>query len=223
MSLELHLPDLPDVDISIGPQPQPRQPWHLRAGELVSTYLPLLLMLLLAIGSWWLVKNTPGQAPEAVAVAPRSEPDYVMRTFVVERFDKAGQLKLRIRGDAMRHYPDTDRIEIDAPRIRSVAEDGRQTVARAQRALANGDGSEVQLFGAAQVDSVGPQGDTVQVDGEFLHAFLATEKLRSHLPVRVRQDGNELRADSLDYDHLSGLLQLGPHMRGVLQSGTRIR
>jgi lipopolysaccharide export system protein LptC len=221
MALELHLPDLPDVPISLGPvltstpsRAPPPLLWRLR--EVLSTYLPLLLMLLLALGTWWLVRNTPRAAAPRESAAPRSEPDYTMRNFVVERFDKAGKLKIRIQGDTMRHYPDTDRIVIDQARVRAIAPDGRATLARARQAISNADGSEVQLLGDAQVDSMGPRGEPIDFRGEFLHAFLATERLRSHLPVLVRHEGSEFRADGVDYDHLAGLLQLKGSMRAML-------
>ena len=55
--------------------------------------------------------------------------------------------------------------------------------------MANGDGSEVQLLGGARVDSAGPRGEPIEFRGEFLHAFLNTERVRSHLPVMVTSDG----------------------------------
>jgi lipopolysaccharide export system protein LptC len=221
MAIELHLPDLPDVPISLGPaSAAPARaplPWHLRARMAVSAYLPLLLMLLLALGTWWLVRNTPG-ADEARASAPlRSDPDYVMQGFEVERFDAAGKLKIRIEGAQLRHYPDTDRIEVDQARIRAVSADGRVTLARADRAISNGDGSEVQLFGNAEVDGNGPRGEPIEFRGDFLHAFLKTERLRSHLPVWVRRGDSEFRAQGLEYDNLSGLLQLKGRMRALLK------
>lgn len=220
MALELHLPDLPEVPIGLGPvapsAPRPSQPWHFRLRELLSTYLPLLLMAWLALGTWWLVKSTPSPQPPAAAGPPRSDPDYTMRDFVVERFDAQGRLKARIEGDELRHYPDVDRIEIDQARVRSVAPDGRITIAQAKRALTNGDGSEVQLIGDARVDGSGPHGEVMQFRGEFLHAFLNTERLRSHLPVRVTRDGSEFHAAGLDYDHLSGLMQLKGPMSALL-------
>jgi len=221
MALELHLPDLSDG--TLGPLPPralpPRapQPWHQQLRELVATYLPLLLMLLLALGTWWLVKNTPG--PDAPAEAPlsREEPDYTMDHFVVERFDKDGRLKLRMQGERLRHFAATDIIEVDQVQVRAVAADGRVTLARSHRALANGDGSEVQLIGDARVDSRGPRGEPIQFRGEFLHAFLNTERLRSHLPVVVTSEGSEFRAAGMDYDHLTGKLQLQGKMRAQLQ------
>ena len=222
MAIELHLPDLPDVPISLGPAPAtgagPRAPlpWRQRAQAAVSAYLPLLLMLMLALGTWWLVKNTPLAEGPREATAPRSEPDYVMQAFVVERFDNTGRLKLRIQGEQMRHYPDTERIEIDQAHIRAVAADGRATLAHARRALVNGDGSELQLFGDARVEGNGPHDEPIEFRGEFLHAFLNTERLRSHLPVLVRSEGSEFRAEGLDYDNLAGLLELKGRMRAVL-------
>jgi lipopolysaccharide export system protein LptC len=176
-------------------------PWHLRLRDAFSAYLPLLLMGLLALASWWLVKNSPRLGAAAVERPVSTEPDYTMNQFAVERFDAAGRLKLRIEGVRMKHLPATDRIEIEQAQIRAIAEDGRVTLAHAQRAIGNGDGSEVQLLGGAEVTSTDASGAPVLMQGEFLHAFFLTERVRSHLPVLVRVGASEVRAAGLEYDH----------------------
>lgn len=222
MALPLHLPDLEEDTLSLGQLPPralpPRvpQPWHQRLRELLATYLPLVLMLLLALGTWWLVKNTPGPVAAPAPPVQREEPDYTMARFVVERFDRGGRLELQLQGQQLRHYAASDTIEVDEPQLRAVAADGRTTLAQARRAVANGDGSQVQLIGAARVDSTGPRGEPVQFRGEFLHAFLDTEQVRSHLPVTVTSDGSEFQAAGMEYDHLSGKLQLQGKMRARL-------
>ncbi len=219
MSVELHLPDLPEVPISLGPapgRPRARVPWHLRLRDAVSSYLPLLLMTLLALFTWWLVKNTPSAARPTEAPPVRSTPDYTMSRFALERFDATGRLKVRVEGERLRHFPDNDRIEIESVTIRALAPDGRVTLARAQRALANGDASEVQLIGGAEVVSQPKDGGTpLTMNGEFLHAFLVTERVRSHLPVRVRQGATELQAGGLSYDHGERRLELLGPIRAV--------
>ena len=226
---ELHLPDLPEVSVQLGlhePEPaagQParvRQPWGHRILQGLSSYLPLLLMALLAAGTWWLVRNTP-TAPGARAPAPPSQtPDYTMTGFAITRFAPDGQVALRIAGDMLRHFPATDRLEIDGVRIRATAPDGRTTDATARQAVANGDGSEIQLLGAAEVISQLPGGQRLEVRGEFLHAFLRFERLRSHLPVLVRHGGTEARAGGLDYDNRQRQLVLnGPVRATVLPPG----
>ena len=220
MSVELHLPDLPEVPISLGPAPgaAPRvpTPWHLRLRDALSSYLPLLLMAALALATWWLVKNSPRPEQAQPARGVSSEPDYTMTQFAVERFDAGGRLKLRIEGAQLRHFPDTDRIEIEGATIRAYAPDGRVTLATARRALGNGDGSEVQLLGGAEVTAQDASGVPLVMRGEFLHAFLVTERIKSHLPVQVRQGGAELRAAGLDYDHTARRLELKGPLRAVL-------
>ena len=223
MSLELHLPDLPEVPLSLG-QPRalaPRAPWHLRLRETLSSFLPLLLMLLLALASWWLVKNSPPARSPAEAVAQRVEPDYTMSDFSVERFDAQGRLKLSLAGSQMRHYPDTDRIEIDGAMIRSYAPDGRMTVAQAQRALAAGDGSELQLLGSAEIVSEDAQGSKLVMRGEFLHAFLLTERIRTNRPVSVQHGATEVFAAGLDYNHATQRLELAGPTRMTLAPPAR--
>lgn len=224
MPVELHLPDLPELPIGLGPAsgaPRRHVPWHLRVRDALSAYLPLLLMALLALATWWLVKVTPLPPLPTQTSVVRHDPDYTMEHFVLERFDAGGRLEMRLEGDRMRHFPDTDRIEVDAVRVRGIAPDGRVTLARADRALSNGDGSEIQLFGNARVDSVDAAGRPLSMRGEFLHAFLARERVRSHLPVTVETADATLSAGGLDYDHGQRRLQLQPPVRVVVAPPAR--
>jgi lipopolysaccharide export system protein LptC len=190
------------------------EPWRWRLFEMVSSYLPLLMMALLALGTWWVVKNTP-LADDVRAVTPlRHEPDYEMHKFAVQRFTPEGPLRAQIEGDALRHYPDTDTLEIDNVRLRAVTPDGRVTRATARRAIANGAGTEVQLLGSAEIVREATANDeAINFRGEFLHAFLDTERVRSHLPVTVTRGATEVRADGMEYSHVDRLIQFSGRMR----------
>ncbi|MBC7957678.1 MAG: LPS export ABC transporter periplasmic protein LptC [Cytophagales bacterium] len=217
--------DVPEVlalndAATLDPPPAPSlnhgvaQPWRWRLLEMVSSYLPLLLMMLLALGTWWLVKNTP-LAGEARAATPlRHEPDYEMRNFAVQRFTPLGPLRAQIEGDAMRHYPDTDTLEIDNVRLRAVGPDGRVTIATARRAISNGAATELQLLGGAEIVREATATDAaINFRGEFLHAFLDTERVRSHLPVTVTRGATQVQADGMEYSHLDRLIQFSGRMR----------
>ena len=202
-----------DVDLSFaGPEPVAAAPWPLRLLDLVSAYLPLLMMAVLASGTWWLVRNAPEVEATPAAAPLRHEADYVMTRFVVQRFGSDGALRTQIEGDRLRHFPDNDTLEIDAARIRAVGNDGVVTLATANKALANGDGSEMQLLGDARV--VRPAHDKqeqVEFRGEFLHAFRNVERIRSHLPVVVTQGRSVVRADGMEYDNLARVVDLKGH------------
>ena len=174
-------------------------------------------MALLALGTWWLVQNTPRNDPARPEAAARHEPDYMMQGFTLQRFSADGQLRVQVEGRQMRHYPDTDTLEIDGVTIRALAADGSVTRATARRALTNGDASEVQLIGSAQVvrEALGKQ-PALEFESEFLHAFLNTERLRSHLPVRLRQGGSDFQVGGIEYDNLTRSAKLGAPVRARL-------
>lgn len=216
--VELHLPDLPEVPLSLGPVVAPAgeerrraMPWHLRLRETLSAYLPILLMAALALATWWLVKNSPKPPGEVAPRAVSAEPDYTMSGFALERFAPDGRLVLRIEGAQMRHYPDSDRIEIDGAVIQAWSPAGRLTRASAARAVGTGDGSELQLLGGAEVVGEDAAGVPLLIRSEFLHAFFIDERVESDRPVLVRHGATELRAAGLLYAHASQRLELkGP-------------
>lgn len=218
MSVELHLPDLPEVPLALGPAAGARSghvrlPLGGRLRDAFSTYLPLLLMAVLALSTWWLVKHTPGLPALPTQSVVRHDPDYTMSGFAIERFDRGGRLRVRVEGGQMRHFPDTGRYEIDQARIQAIGSDGGQTLAVAARALANSDLSEVQLHGAAQVTSRDARGRVLEMRSEFLHVFLVTERLETDRPVEVRTGADVLQAAGLRYDHGKGLLELAGRLR----------
>jgi lipopolysaccharide export system protein LptC len=187
-----------------------RQPWSWHLGQWLSAYLPLLLMALLALGTWWLVQHTPRAAAPGIDVPVRHEPDYTMQGFTLQRFGVDGRLRVQVQGARMRHYPDSDTLEIDGVTIRALSPDGGVTLATARQALANGDASEVQLIGAARVvREAAKDGRKVEFESEFLHAFLNLERVRSHLPVRLRDGRSELSVGAIDYDNLARSASLG--------------
>ena len=217
------LEDDDDVDLSFaGPEPVAAAPWPLRLVDLASAYLPLLMMAALALGTRWLVRNAPVVEAPRAAEAPRHEADYVMTHFVVQRFAKDGTLRTQIEGERLRHFPDDDTHEVDQARIRAVGSDGVVTLASARRALANGDGSEMQLLGDARVTRPAHDDEeAIEFRGEFLQAFRNVERLRSHLPVVVTQGHSVVRADGMEYDNLARVVDLKGHTSATFVSPRR--
>lgn len=199
--------------------------WALRVLQTVwfasTTYLPVVLIVLMALGTWWLARNTPIFNSPPPEEAVRHDPDYFLYNFALKSFDATGRLTTEVAGAEGRHFPDTDVLEIDGARIRSYAK-GQLTTATANRAYSNADGSEVQLVGNAVVvreASKDNTGDTtrprMEFRGEFLHAFLNTEKIKSHKSVTIVRGNDQFVADSLQYDNLDRVLQLQGRVKGT--------
>lgn len=201
-----------------------KQAWKLLRDVLdrVTIYLPIILTAAVALGTYWLVRNAPKLLEPTAKVAPTHEPDYFMRGFVIKNFLPSGDLRSELFGKEGRHYPDTDTIEVDEVRMRSVSPQGFTTHATANRGLSNSDGSEIQLFGNAVVirdAAVGANGKTsprLEFRGDFLHAFLDTERVQSNKPVTLIRGTDQFTADTMDYDNLTGIANLNGRVRGTM-------
>ena len=200
------------------------QPWQrmLRTWDHVTIYLPVVLMGALALGTYWLVRNSPVFATPEAAQASKHDVDYFMRKFTIKSFGENGQLKSEIYGVEGRHYIDTDTLEIEQPRIRNISPSGRLTTSTGKQALSNGDGSEVQLIGNALVvreavlDADGNLLPRMAFSGDFLHAYVNEERVKSHKPVVLTRGLDQFSGDTFAYDNVSGVADLKGRVKGVL-------
>ena len=192
----------------------------LRVWDRLSIYLPIAVMALMALGTYWLVQNTPKPVTTPVERSTRSDPDYYMKDFSVTTFVEAGRLKSEVFGTAARHYPITDTLEIDRVRIRSFDDQGRLTTATANRGLTNGDATIVELFGNAlliRAEQPGKNGivqPRIEFRGEYLHSNTDTERVKSHKPVELRRGNDVFVGDTMDYDNLGQVMVMQGRVKG---------
>ncbi len=195
-----------------------------RLAEHLVIYLPVLLMAALALGSYWLVRNAPVTAASSADKPLSHEADYFLKQFSIKSFTQQGSLKSELFGSQARHFADTDTIEIDNVRMHNFNQTGRlTTVTSANRAISNGDNSEIQMYGNASsvreaaADTNGVMQPKMEFKGEFLHTFVNEERLKSHLPIVIRRGSSEFTADSLDYDNVARVINLQGRVKAVLQ------
>jgi lipopolysaccharide export system protein LptC len=225
MTAELHLPDLPEVPVAIGHAPpgeparRGRDPFTARLRSLFTTYLPLFVLSLLAALTWWLARHSPKPPPEPGTQVQRHEPDYTALRVLLQRFDAQGRLVTQVEGDQVRHYPDTDEIEVDTVLLSTTAQDGRRTRATARQAVAAGDNSRYSLEGGARVVSTGANGHTVEIEGEHLLVLAKERRVRADKPVVVRQGGSALFADTMEFDEATQRVTLRGRVRAHLLPG----
>lgn len=222
MSVELQLPDLPPIRLGEAAAfVPPRMAWHLRLRQTVTAYLPLLLMALLALATWWLVEHTPIPAAPRAAMLAGGMPDYTMNRFTLERYAPDGRLEVRLEGRALRHFQLEDRTEIDELRLHAWAPDGRLTSATARRAVSLREASEVELRGGAEVVGETAAGKPVQIRSEFLRALLDRQIVTTTLPVQVTHGTSRVAAAGLTYDARRDVLDFKGPVRATLSPARR--
>lgn len=198
-------------------------PWgqRLRRGwDRLSIYLPVVLMGLLALGSYWLLRATPETAMPLSERPPQHEPDYFMRGFAVRSFAPDGSLRSDVRGAEARHYPDTDSTEIDQARIRSQAPGSPLTTAQADRVTSNADQTEFVLLGNAVVvrEAAGTLRPRLEFKGEHLRVMTNERRVTSEQPVVLLRGRDQIRANTLDFRDAAGVAVLQGRVQATLQA-----
>ena len=204
----------------------PVSPWlrFRRVLDAWTAYLPMLLMGLLAMLTYWLVRHTPEPLQPEPARAVRHVPDYFMRDFSLKVYSASGRLESELLGERAEHFPDTDALHVYVPRIRKVDDLGRLSQATALQAITTPDGERVELVGQvvlkrdSGVDAKGQRYSAMELRSEYLLFDLNTQKLKTDKPVQFQHGSDSFRADALDYDHGQGLLQLTGRVRGRIDS-----
>jgi len=200
----------------------------------LSAWLPVLCMGFFALGTVWLVRSVPGTPDGQPAAAPPGHgPDYYMRQFTVRQFDAQGRMSAELFGAEGQHYPDTDKLAVQAPRWRAYDAQGRLISGNSIRALSNRDGSEIELFGDARVvrqplppasaagQPAGPDDALLTFSGQYLRAWTQTHRVSSNQPVELTRGTDVFTGERFDYDDHTGVANLQGRVRGVIQPQPR--
>ena len=194
--------------------------WWLRLRKLADqliAYVPLALMAVLAAMTFWLLRLTP--VPDEVYTAPVAPkvPDNYLVNFVARSFDASGALTSQVAGQAAQHLPATGELRIQMARMRAWADNGTVTNSTANNAVVNQAQTQYELTGDVVVNRRAPNAPTVQIVGQQLFIDTELDRMRADLPVVVRRDADEIKAQRMVVDNASGVTQFTEQVRAVLQ------
>jgi lipopolysaccharide export system protein LptC len=197
-----------------------------RALDRLALYLPAVLMALFALGSWWLVRSLPSFFAEPSTKQVRQEPDYFLEHFSVKSFDKSGRLTRELSGDRAQHFPNTDTLDISNVQMHGQNQDGTSVNARAERALAKGDGSQVIFKGSVHLTQPASTSSktsqaSIELRSQEITAFVKEERLISDVPVEIRRGQDVFSAERLEMDSKTGEYALIGKVRGMVNAAPR--
>ena len=197
----------------------PPEPLPARIAQGFARWLPILLMALLALVTFWLVRQSAPVAVDKPSAAPSHAPDYEMKGFSIEQHGVAGATPSVIEGDQVQHYPDTDTFDITDVRLRWVDLQGRVTLITARRASFAPALNQVVLLENGHLARPTQQGvdDGLELWGDQLVFDTEAQTVRSKRPVVVRYGAHRFEGGGVTYDHRGGLLNLTGGVHGEVQ------
>lgn len=196
----------------------PPQPTWARASW--SGVLPVLVMAGLAAATWWLVQHAPQPEVARPVPAPGHVADYEMRGFSVRHHGPGGPAASRMDGELVRHFADTDTLEVEGLRLHLIDAEGRMTEAVADRAVVRADGSELVLEGHARVRRAAVPGGTAPADAalefssEWMFIDARLQRIRTDRHVTLSYGQDRFEATGLRYDQATQDLELDGPVRG---------
>jgi len=178
---------------------------------------PLMLMLALALLSFWL-ERTARQEP-AAAAQPRHDPDYSVEQFTITDFSPAGSPTSKLSAAKMVHYPDDDSTVLLAPRLAQSKPDQPRLLLSADRGTLSRDGEELFLHdNVVLVREPGAGVGEGRMQSSFLHVIRARSLVRTDREVTVSERGRSLVGLGMDYDNESRQLSLHAQVRGSFEA-----
>ena len=190
----------------------------------LSVYLPLIVMALLALSSWWLVRSAPELLAPPSDKPLRQDPDYRLENFSVKSFDENGRMTREVSGDKAQHYPATEDLHIQQIRIYAESESGARMNARSDQGIATDDGAKVTLIdNAYAIRHPFNTSPKIELRGQRLVALPDEDRVLSSDPVHMTRDRDEFTADTMDFNSNTGEYRLQGRVRGTLQPKTPAR
>jgi lipopolysaccharide export system protein LptC len=189
--------------------------------DALSLYLPLIVVAMLASGSWWLVRSIPALSSPEANKPVRQDPDYRLSDFSVKSFNATGQMTREITGKKAQHFPATENLQIEEIRIFAQNDNGSRMSAKALQGVASDDGTQVTLVGQAQtIQHAQENRPQIELRGERLVALPDEDRVLSDDPVHITRGRDVFTANTMNFNSNTGEYVLQGRVRGTLMPKT---
>jgi lipopolysaccharide export system protein LptC len=174
---------------------------------LTTRLFPLLLMLSLALLTFWLERTVHDDVTKPPS--RRHDPDYIVERFTTTIYNRDGVAESTLSADRMLHYPDDDTTELHAPRmVQTKPREPRITVS-ATRGQLSRDGDEIFLYGdVLLVRDASAERPEARMSTEFLHVLRDRSLVRTDRAVKIVEGGRSLSGRGMEYNNESRSLVL---------------
>ena len=176
-------------------------------------WLPILPLLGLLGVTYWLNQQVTQETPKPDN-SKRHDPDAIMENFSAVKMNQQGAPRFIMAANKMRHYPDDDSTELDAPRITTLTSGQPPVHTFAQRGMVSSKGDEVFLHGNVNVvREASADREELKLLTEYLHIIPDQDLANTDRAVTIVDAHNTTRAIGLEMDNNARTLKLLAQVR----------
>jgi lipopolysaccharide export system protein LptC len=175
--------------------------------------LPLALMFLLALVSFWLERAVREEEPRPAN--RRHDPDYLIANFTTTSYNREGAAESVLSAAQMVHFPDDDSTELVRPRVVQTRPSEPRMIVSAERGAISRDGDDIFLYdNVVLVRSADKEKPEARITTSFLQVVRDRSLVRTDRPVLIVEDRRTLAGRGMEYNNESQQLLLLSEVRG---------
>jgi lipopolysaccharide export system protein LptC len=177
----------------------------------------VILTLLAALGSYWLLQMMRQSAAPPVLQQKRGQPDYQVQNFHFIRTTENGQAHYLLSGKTLLHYPVDDAIEIIMPVAKSINPNQAPTTIHAERARLLENNQHIQLLGNVNISRpASDKAEAMQLKSPTLLIMTESDTMQTDDPVEILFGQSLLFGTGLQANSATGIFHLSHKVRGIL-------
>lgn len=184
--------------------------------DTLALYLPLLLLLVMALGSWVLLRSLPDPQPDVRVVRASDGPDATWEGLRLKSFGEDGRLARELRGASGEQDNRSGRMRLRQVEYLALGEANSRLRVTARESEHWQARDEVLLTGQVAVDHQSATAVRTQLWTETLRVWTREERMRSEVPVRIVRAGDRFDGSGLDFNSRSGEYTLMGRVRAEI-------
>lgn len=178
------------------------------------SWLPLLPLLLLLLGSYWLSRQV--QPVQTATTELRHDVDFVVDRLSATMLDQQGVPHFVIFTEKMWHFPDDDSTHLQQPRLTRFFTDRPPTQMTAQRGMLGSRGEDVFLQEGVEVLQRSENAlHERRFQTEYLHVQPDRGWAETDRPVRLFDRNRSIDAIGMELDENTRTVKLLSQVRGI--------
>ena len=160
--------------------------------------LTLVLMVMLAGGSFWLLNRSQRADTSNAQQLPQGVPDYTMHQFRYTTARQGGSADYLVEGDQLSHYPDRDETVVQGFHMTRYSTNQPNMTLSSDSARTNADRSEFHLH--ENVVLRRPRdghGEELVVTSDYMLVLPNQDIVKTHRPVQAQQGSSTLKGTGM--------------------------
>ncbi|WP_395823866.1 LPS export ABC transporter periplasmic protein LptC [Collimonas sp.] len=195
---------------------------NLRSTYRLRFILLLVLFVMAALGSIWMVQVMNRDTDELLPKPTRVEPDYYVEKFNYVQMSPTGQPRYNISGDLLTHNPVDDSFDIQKPVVHSLDQEKPPMTLRADRGRVEDDNSKVHLYGNVNADR--PKtviAEKFHLKSEYLLLLPDDDVMQTDLPVDLTLGQSTLQGTGMSFNNSTRVLKMFSNVHDVFPPKAR--